>query len=369
VVLVAAGAGLAWVAVRRWLIHRAVARKWLLQSHSWNSRLPVLSWCPSGSPNLRGAGQSVWGCTVPNNEGLEQVARHLGTVIVVWLRSVPVVYINGEPFATRAVSSSSVRTVVELESQLLKEVERRWHASDECVLYCDGRSSRERPLVVGSLRSVESNIQRITCRGVNIQLFRLPCSEESDFVPSEETFDSFLAFHEAVGGCNVVVCCKDGSEATTFGMVCIYLMREISAPAKANVLRQPPLDQLRRGNWDCITELLKIEPVCVKGKRCIDSIIDQVGPPRGLLNLREIVFDVVQKAGTAPSEEAALLLEEKALMNLRRYFKLVCFAGFLVDSDKSSRRSFSSWMYARQAVRRLYDTISLQPSGSFGRGW
>lgn len=168
-----------------------------------------------GAPNFRNIpGFPVYGTGQPTEKGFEEIINKLGKVEnekIIWinLRSEPVVYINGSPYAVRQADNLheniQVATTDEEAAVLGKHLvrvvtERAAEAADKTIKvhtdkeYNDNpmdRVDQEETVVVESVKDLDSIYQSITesCK-VDLRVFRVPLIE--DKMPAEECFDAII---------------------------------------------------------------------------------------------------------------------------------------------------------------------------------
>ena len=93
-------------------------------------------------------------------------------------------------------------------------------------------------------------------------------------------------------------------------------------------------DPFIKGEFDVIKELLEKFPAAVEGKKKIDRVIDVCGPtPKGtgIQNLRECIIETKWKYDVA-SEDKQVGWKVIILDFMERYFYLICFATYSLDS-------------------------------------
>ncbi|KAJ3072961.1 hypothetical protein HDU98_002548 [Podochytrium sp. JEL0797] len=118
--------------------------------------------------------------------------------------------------------------------------------------------------------------------------------------------------------------------------------------------RGPLIEDLKSavlGNYSYITQLTSLLHRGAESKRILDDAIDQCDV---MINLREVIL--LHRVQYSVSGDAAVL--EKALGCLERYFFLLMFCSYVIESnDLALNVTFSQWLDDREEIRRMLDSI------------
>jgi len=357
-----------------------------------------------GAPNFRNIpGFPVYGTGQPTEKGFEEIINKLGKVEnekIIWinLRSEPVVYINGSPYAVRQADNLheniQVATTDEEAAVLGKHLvrvvtERAAEAADKTIKvhtdkeYNDNpmdRVDQEETVVVESVKDLDSIYQSITesCK-VDLRVFRVPLIE--DKMPAEECFDAIInILKDEPASTPVIFSCQMGKGRSSLGISVALLIKEIQLTTqlknmekidliKPDTLKDllfkkfedaPPLheevDPLSNGDFEVIKQLLAAVPDAVRAKEKMDKIIDKCGnPPRGvgIQNLRTCIAETKWKFDVSPEERQGAF--KVMIINfIERYFYLICFCMYGLEFGSDGyQKSFRDYMEGQAELRQM----------------
>lgn len=205
-----------------------------------------------GAPNFRQIpGFPIYGTSQPTEQGMIELINKVKTgaenekVIWINMRSEPVVFINGNPFAARDPNAMHENLLIPLNDEevksvgihLTKVIGKRLKASkDNTIEIHVDKSFNENPmdrtdveesLVVESVQDLETvyNSCRDICN-VNLHIFRIPLLEDKN--PTEHDFDAIInALKNERASTPCIFNCQMGKGRTTLGMVAAMLIKEI----------------------------------------------------------------------------------------------------------------------------------------------
>jgi len=359
-----------------------------------------------GAPNFRQIpGFPIYGTSQPTEHGMTELINKIKTgtenekIIWINMRSEPVVFINGNPYAARHPDALHENLLISLNDDevksvgihLTKVIGKRMKASkDNTIEVHVDKSFNENPmdrtdveesLVVESVKDLETvyNSCRDTCN-VNLQVFRIPLLEDKN--PSEHDFDAIInALKNERASTPCIFSCQMGKGRTTQGMVAAMLIKEIQITTelrnmeamnliKSDTLKdllfkkfeevqsvnQEETDQLTKGEFEVVKELIAAYPEARKAKEKIDIIIDKCGlPPRGvgIQNLRECIMETKWKFDVSPEENQGVY-KIMIIDFIERYFYLICYCMYSMEFGSSGYlTSFHDWMESKKELRTM----------------
>ena len=98
--------------------------------------------------------------------------------------------------------------------------------------------------------------------------------------------------------------------------------KKLKPPVKP---RDPKDNALMLGEFPVVMNLIKEVPEAEEAKQQVDRLIDAVGPPAGVENIREaIVMDKMQY--DVASDEYREVLKTRIMDNVEKYFMLIVFS-------------------------------------------
>eukprot|EP00094_Tigriopus_californicus_P008191 TCALIF_07887-PA protein Name:"Similar to pald1 Paladin (Danio rerio)" AED:0.24 eAED:0.24 QI:1/0.6/0.33/0.83/1/1/6/0/408 len=243
------------------------------------------------------------------------------------------------------------------------------------------RSDRLESVKVKSLQGQREIWSSLSDKYPHLRILKIPISE--DQCPTEESLDMIVdALKGEPAATQCVFSCQMGRGRTTIGMILACLIKEIQIRTELKKLQELHLvpeetiakliavhfetktkakstheqDNLLRGKFDVIKELLQKESRAKEAKKSLDRIIDICGPPpkgSGLQNLRECIIETKWKYDVAP-EDKQIVWRELILNFMERYFILICFATYALEfGPEGFQRSFKSWMDERSYLRDM----------------
>merc|ERR1712066_464563 len=190
---------------------------------------------------------------------------------------------------------------------------------------------------------------------------RIPvCNSAS---PLEPDFDALCgALIGTNVNCPVIVNCQVGLSRSTTGCVSSCLFREFQLSASfeglietvpgvnLELLRmdkyelEKDKDALFRGEFEVVRELVAALPEGDAAKRECDKVIDKNGPaPKGtgIKQLRENIAE--SKLSYEIMDDAAqAFLKSKIMDNIRKYFYLIVFAGYIREASAAAREAIEA---------------------------
>ena len=99
-------------------------------------------------------------------------------------------------------------------------------------------------------------------------------------------------------------------------------VKKLKPPVKP---RDPKDNALMLGEFPVVMNLIKEVPEAEEAKQQVDRLIDAVGPPAGVENIREaIVMDKMQY--DVASDEFREILKTRIMDNVEKYFMFIVFS-------------------------------------------
>ncbi|KAL7747907.1 hypothetical protein RI367_006654 [Sorochytrium milnesiophthora] len=354
----------------------------------------------TGMPN-------VCGVAMPTTEGIRNVlskmdASAVGERKVLWtcLREEPVLYINSRPYVLRLFDSPLKNLeITGIARERVESMEQRMKddAIDEVRRYGGRLLLHEEELKEGGGYAIvpvwetvkESDIQTpldvfkaIQQEGFNVDYLRVPITDEQAPIPA--VFDTLVNRVKSLQSpTDAIFNCQMGRGRTTTGQIVTCIVSLIlgnqhdlvsallspftprldedeqhsfglaprasmtgnaskAASAASAAVRQRYL----AGEYKIIMQLLAVLTYGKPAKRVVDLAIDRCAH---MQNLREAILDYkIRVENTPTSSKSYSMYHEVGLNYLIRYFYLVTFAGYLIETvadsiaDSATRRSKDS---------------------------
>merc|ERR1712226_233022 len=340
----------------------------------------------AGVPNFRRVpGYKVYCCGQPTAAGFEnalnkargEIYPKTGKIVWVNMRQEPVVYVNGEPLCARppnkigeyAELGDVTRDAVKAdEAEFVKILEGK--AKDGAKLKYVDVGKKEHEVEAKSIVSLHDVVEQVKEKFPGLVHVRIPVCNSA--APLEADFDTLV--NALVGtGINtpVIVNCQVGLSRSTTGCVAACLFKEFQIGAafeglvetvpgvNQDVLKMdrykmdPNKDPLFRGEFEVIKELVAALPDGEAAKRECDKVIDKNGPAKGggtgIKQLRENIAE--SKLSYEIMDDAAqTFLKSKIMDNIRKYFYLIVFTGYIRQAGEAARNAVDDASKAEVAL-------------------
>eukprot|EP00301_Raphidiophrys_heterophryoidea_P007464 c12888_g2_i2.p1 GENE.c12888_g2_i2~~c12888_g2_i2.p1 ORF type:complete len:278 (-),score=71.02 c12888_g2_i2:97-930(-) len=191
--------------------------------------------------------------------------------------------------------------------------------------------------------------------GFDVHFERFPIRDET--APSLKDFDGMvqLIVGEPLGSA-CLFNCQMGKGRTTCGTVVACLVHQAIGTELTKEPRPPIAPSshpLANGMFDCVKQLLKLQPNMLEAKKHLDDIVDLCGPPVGLHNLRECISQCKESYDVESDDKKAHWLQLGRNF-VQRYITLICFAAY-VRSEGPDRflKTFVTWMDERLKIKEF----------------
>ncbi|KII85117.1 hypothetical protein PLICRDRAFT_45241 [Plicaturopsis crispa FD-325 SS-3] len=353
----------------------------LLKSDQWLRESHHVDHAVRGAINFRQVpGTNIFALGQPTLEAIDEVvsrvkSAHPTANRIVWitLREEPIVYVNGAPYCLRRerFSLRNMKDYGGISASRLEVLEERLR--DDVVAELDafgGRLLLHTETPDGSVIPVWEEVQGENVAilkdimaerkdvGDNCELYytRIPITSERppDFSDLSELIDIVVRTDSTTP---IVVNCQLGRGRSTLTSIIITLIQQwlensratVNAPRTGRSLsmstahtfhgltpERPP----KRHSYQVINNLLRIIRKGNTVKNTVDEAIDKCAV---VYNLRDSIEDARARAEQAPDEKQKRSYAQKGLQNLRRYFELIVFQGYLQSTEPDTMQSFETF--------------------------
>lgn len=310
-------------------------------------------------------GCQIYAVAQPTNEGFLEIKEMIsGQLVWINLREEPLIYILGTPHMLRDqyTADDQIKSFGGISAERLELLEKRLREDvcEEMIKYQNqilvhGKlhiEKGEHTLLASWLNVTPEQVSTVkeTVQKLGIQYYRVPVT--SQHPPEEDDFDVMLQIVvKYPQDTPIVVNCQAGLGRSTTGTVILWLVRNWILGSKKREWAQRALDgqtNVSSFNLDCE------ETVTYK---CIHSLLRVI---KDGLKAKELVDKALSLCGKHLHIRQAIEKYEKtrALLNLSRYFLLIAFQAYLIETPPTSTQTnletFKSWMKRHQEVQRMY---------------
>ncbi|KAG9102429.1 hypothetical protein FS749_000019 [Ceratobasidium sp. UAMH 11750] len=354
----------------------------LLKSDLWRSESHDM-----GADSVRGAinfrnipGTNIFALGQPNEEAIEAVVHRVKEDFpyvkkIAWinLREEPIIYVHGTAHCLRRENYSlrnmkdyggiSAGRLEILEDRLKNDVVAEVNAfQGRILLHTETSDGSVVPIwdeVDPKDIAVPKDIVSSRVGEIEIAYTRIPITSERppDFSDIESLVDVVIRTDSE--RTPIVLNCQLGRGRSTVASVVVLLLQEWlksgrgRAPSRTprrgmSMLSMPSIERERengkkpppRLSYQIINNLLRVIKRGPDVKRMVDDAIDQCDQ---FLNLRESIEEARLQAEDATDDRQKKRFIQVGLHNLRRYFELIVFQHYLMESDPDTIRSFESF--------------------------
>ncbi|QRV75009.1 paladin [Ceratobasidium sp. AG-Ba] len=353
----------------------------LLKSDQWRSESH-----DSGADRVRGAinfrnipGTNIFALGQPNEEAIEAVVHrvkedfpHIDKIAWINLREEPIIYVNGAAHCLRRENYSlrnmkdyggiSASRLEILEDRLKNDVVAEVNAFQGRILLHTETSDGEVVPIWDEADSkdiaVPKDVMSARVGDVEIVYRRIPITSERppDFSDIESLVD--VVINTDSERTPIVLNCQLGRGRSTIASIVVLLLQEwlrstrgrapSRTPRRGLTMLSMSIERERDGNkkslprhsYQIINNLLRVIKRGPDVKRIVDDAIDQCDQ---YLNLRESIEEARMQAEDATDERQKKRFIQIGLHNLRKYFELIVFQHYLMESDPDTIRSFESF--------------------------
>jgi len=339
-----------------------------------------------GAPNWRRVpGFPVYATGQPEKKAISEcvnqaLKKYDEQKAAVWvnLRQEPVIYINGKSYSVRETGCLESQVVLEdtfqinnLENKVAKAIKKDdkfQYAQDEVgerliekmpsYSLKEGRPDNILPL--GEALQAEAKKQ------TKLETLRVPLNLNA--APSDAAFDMILKLLKAHSSAvPVIFSCQGGVTRSSTAAVVAGIIKEAQLEAEFAKMKgivpdvivdslrakklhpqvvemDPNANALMRGEYPVVKDLIAAVPEAKEAKEQVDRLINTVGPPSGVENIREmVVMDKMQY--DVASDAWREVLRERIMQQIERYFMLIVFALFAKETGPEGfSQTFTAWL-------------------------
>lgn len=353
----------------------------LLKSDQWRSESHDV-----GAGQVRGAinfrnipGTNIFALGQPNEEAIEAVVYrvkedfpHIDKIAWINLREEPIIYVNGAAHCLRRENYSlrnmkdyggiSASRLEILEDRLKNDVIAEVNAFQGRILLHMETSDGEVVPIWDEADPkdvvVPKDIMSAQVGDVEIAYTRIPITSERppDFSDIESLVDVVIRTDSE--RTPIVLNCQLGRGRSTIASIVVLLLQEWLRSSRGRAPSRTPrrgmsmlsmsMERDRdsgkkpapRHSYQIINNLLRVIKRGPDVKRIVDDAIDQCDQ---YLNLRESIEEARLQAEDATDERQKKRFIQIGLHNLRKYFELIVFQQYLMESDPDTIRSLKSF--------------------------
>ncbi|KAG8783281.1 hypothetical protein FRC12_019885 [Ceratobasidium sp. 428] len=354
----------------------------LLKSDLWRSESHDM-----GTDSVRGAinfrnipGTNIFALGQPNEEAIEAVVQrvkedfpYVNKIAWINLREEPIIYVHGAAHCLRRENYSlrnmkdyggiSAGRLEILEDRLKNDVIAEVNAfQGRILLHTENSDGTVVPIwdeADPKDITVPKDIMSSRVGEIEIAYTRIPITSERppDFSDIESLINVVIRTDSE--RTPIVLNCQLGRGRSTIASIVVLLLQEWlrssrgRAPSRTprrgmSMLSIPSMERERedgrkpppRHSYQIINNLLRVIKRGPDVKRMVDDAIDQCDQ---YLNLRESIEDARLQAEDAADERQKKRFIQVGLHNLRKYFELIVFQHYLMESDPDTIRSFESF--------------------------
>jgi len=343
-------------------------------------------WKCDGAPNWRRLpGFPIYATGQPDKKNIsdcvdQAVKKYDEQKNALWvnLRQEPVLYVNGKPYSVRATDDLANHLVLDeafemnnLENKVASAIKKE----DKFMFAKDQVGERlhekvpEYKLETGrpdNISTLSDTMAAEAKKQSKLEVMRIPLSLNS--APSDASFDMLVKLLKSHNSAvPVIFSCQGGVGRSSTASVIAALVKEAQLEAEFakmkgivpdNILdnlrdkklhppmaeRDPNANALMVGDFPVVKDLLSAVPEAKEAKDQVDRLIDLVGPPSGVENIREVVVMDKMQFDVA-SDEWREVLRDRIMDQIEKYFMLIAFALYCKEEGPTGfNKNFSSWL-------------------------
>lgn len=341
-------------------------------------------WKCDGAPNWRRlAGFPIYATGQPKQADLEKcveqaVNKYDEQKAVLWvnIRQEPVLYLNGDPYSIRPKDKFQTHMVFKeafainnVENEMVSKLKK---GDGSFTFYKDvvGEQEKEKLVEVEQESGKVSSISTIgelfssaAKKEPKLESSRIPINLND--APDEESFDQLVRLMKGHSSAvPVIFNCQGGISRSTTASVVAAIIKEAQLESEFDKMKgvipdniisglrqtklHPPLpdsngngNALLKGEFPVVLDLLSSSEIVKECKEQVDRLINAAA---GAENIRESpLMDKMQY--DVASDEWRLVLKERIMSMIKRYFMLIIFAMYAQEVGKSGfNKSFKSWL-------------------------
>jgi len=343
-------------------------------------------WKSAGAPNWRRVpGFPIYATGQPKKEDVDKcveqaVKKYDEQKSVLWvnLRQEPVLYVNGAPYSIRSSDDLAGHIVLNeafeinnIENAMASELKK----AGDFDFYKDqaGEKAVEKPPppVVekgrpDSVNTLNELFSFASKKQPKLEYKRIPLNLNS--AAREESVDQLVRLLKGHGSAvPIIFSCQGGYTRSSAAAVMAGIIKEAQLEAEFNKMKgivpeeiveelrakklKPPVkprdakdNALMLGEFPVVMNLIKEVPEAEEAKQQVDRLIDAVGPPAGVENIREaIVMDKMQY--DVASDEYREILKTRIMDNVEKYFMLIVFSLYCKKIGAAGfNQAFGKWL-------------------------
>merc|ERR1712055_1045184 len=344
------------------------------------------NWKCEGAPNWRRVpGFPIYATGQPKKADVDKcveqaVKKYDEQKNVLWvsLRQEPVVYVNGLPHSVRNSDDLAGHIVLNeafeinnIENKIASEIKKAGEFTF-CKDLVGDRAQEKAPEFkpesgrVDSVNTLAEVFSFATKKEAKLEFKKIPL--ELNAAPMEDTFDLLIRLLKGHGSAvPVIFSCQAGMARSSVASVIAGIIKEAQLEAEFNKMKgivpdeiidslrssklhpPPPArdakdNALMLGEFPVVMKLVAELPEAVGAKQQVDRLIDAVGPPAGVENIREtIVIDKMQY--DVASDNYLPILKERIMDQIEKYFMLIVFSLYCKEVGPAGfNKTFKAWL-------------------------
>jgi len=344
------------------------------------------TWKCDGAPNWRRVpGFPIYATAQPNKADIDKcveqaVKKYDEQKNVLWvnLRQEPVLYVNGLPYSVRSsddlaghIALNEAFEINNIENAMASDLKK----AGEFTFYKDllGEKAQEKVPEyksesgkVDSVSTLNEIFSGATKKEPKLECKRIPLALNA--APTEDTFDLIIRLLKGHGSAvPVIFTCQGGMTRSSTAAVIAGIVKEAQLEAEFNKMKgvvpdeiisslrssklhpPPPArdakdNALMLGEFPVVMKLVAELPEAAGAKQQVDRLIDAVGPPTGVENIREtIVIDKMQY--DVASDNYLPILKERIMDQIEKYFMLIVFSLYCKEVGPAGfNKTFKAWL-------------------------
>lgn len=344
------------------------------------------TWKCEGAPNWRRVpGFPIYATAQPNKADVDKcveqaVKKYDEQKNVLWvnLRQEPVVYVNGLPHSVRNSDDLAGHIVLNeafeinnIENKMASEIKK----AGEFTFCKDLIGERAQEIVpeyksesgrVDSVNTLSEVFSFATKKEPKLEFKKIPL--ELNAAPMEDTFDMIIRLLKGHGSAiPVIFNCQGGMARSSVASVIAGIIKETQLENEFSKMKgivpdeiidslrgkklHPPApardakdNALMLGEFPVVMKLVADLPEAAEAKQQVDRLINAVGPPNGVENIREtIMMDKMQF--DVASDDYLPLLKERIMDQIEKYFMLIVFSLYCKEVGPTGfNKTFKKWL-------------------------
>merc|ERR1712106_43603 len=345
------------------------------------------TWKCEGAPNWRRVpGFPIYATAQPKKADIEKcveqaVKKYDEQKNVLWvnLRQEPVLYINGLPHSVRNSDDLAGHIVLNeafeinnIENKMSSDLKKGTGEFTFCKDLLGERGQekvpeyKSEPGRADNVNTLTEVFSAVTKKEQKLEFKRIPL--ELNAAPMEDTLDMLIRLLKGHGSAvPVIFNCQGGMARSSTASVIAGIIKESQLEAEFNKMKGIVPDEiidglrgkklhpagrardakdnaLMLGEFPVVMKLIADLPEAAEAKQQVDRLIDAVGPPNGVENIREtIVVDKMQY--DVASDDYLPILKERIIDQIEKYFMLIVFSLYCKEVGQAGfNKTFKAWL-------------------------